>query len=100
MIGEGYQIMTQECLWPEDQWQRSCLECIWGQKTCTLNGKEMVLHSPEKSRGEGSSKKWKVAELPPLGEVSVLDVLVGLSDEVQWLQEEVKQQGKWIFSAF
>jgi len=65
-----------------------------------LNGKEMVLHSPEKSRGEGSSKKWKVAEPPPLGKVLVLDALVGLSDEVKWLQEEVKQQGKWIFSAF
>ena len=60
----------------------------------------MVLHSPEKSRGEGSSKKWKVAELPPLGEVSVLDVLVGLSDEVKWLLEEVKQQGECIFSMF
>jgi len=65
-----------------------------------LNGKEMVLHSLEKSRGKGSSKKQKVAESPPLGKALVLDALVGLSDEVNWLQVEVKQQGKWIFSAF
>ena len=34
----------------------------------------------------------------PLGEASVLEALVGLLDKVKWLWEEVKQQGKWIFS--
>ena len=60
----------------------------------------MVLCSLEKSRGKGSSKKQKVAESPPSGEVSVQDILVGLSDEVKWIWEEVKQQGEWIFSLF
>jgi len=67
----------------------------------------MVLCSLEKSRGKGSSKKQKVAESPPSGEVSVQDILVGLSDEVKWLWKEVKwlwkevkQQGEWIFSLF
>ena len=58
------------------------------------------LASSGKSRGKGSSKKQKVAELPPSGEALVLDMLVGLLDEVKWLQEEVKQQGEWIFSTF
>jgi len=45
----------------------------------------MVLCSPEKSRGEGLSKKQKVAELPPSGEASVQDTMVGLLDEVKQL---------------
>jgi len=40
------------------------------------------LHSPEESRGEGSSKQWKVTESPPLSGELVLDALVGLKDEV------------------
>ena len=61
------------------------LECLWEHKTCTLDGKGLVLHSPDESKDEGSSKKWKVAGLPPSGEVSVLDVLVGLLEEVNRL---------------
>ena len=56
------------------------------------------MHSPEKSRGEGSSKQQKAIESPPLDGESVLDVLAGLSEDVKRLQEEVKQQGKWITS--
>jgi len=63
-----------------------------------LYGKGLVLHSLEESKDEGLSKKRKVAESPPLGEVSVVDTLVGLSDEVKWLQEEMKQQGELIFT--
>ena len=58
----------------------------------------MVLRSPEKSRGEGSSKQQKVMESPPSDGESVLDVLAGLSEDVKQLWEEVKQQGEWIFS--
>ena len=59
-------------------------------------GKEMVLCSPEKSRGEGSSKQQKTMESPPLDGESVLDVLAALPEEVKQLQEEVKQQGEGI----
>ena len=61
-----------------------------------MNRKELVLHSPEESRGKGSSKQQKVAESPPLGGALVLDVLVGLMDEVIQLQEEVHQHGELI----
>ena len=88
----------QECLWPEDRWQQSCLECIWGRKTCTLNGKELVLHSPEESRGEGLSKQWKATESPSSDGALVLDALVGLMDEVAQLQEEETQHGELIVS--
>src|SRR5882724_4029126 len=60
---------------------------------------ERKWYSPEKSRGEGSSKEQKATEFSPLNGESVLDVLAGLLEDVKWrLREEVKQQGKWIFS--
>jgi len=49
----------KECIWLEDQWQLACLECLWDQKTCTLNGEELVWHPPEKSKGEWLSKQQK-----------------------------------------
>jgi len=63
-----------------------------------LDGKGLVLHSLEEFRGKGSSKQQKVAELPPSGEASVLDMLVGLLEEVNQLREEVRQQGKLILT--
>jgi len=56
------------------------------------------LHSTEESRGEGSSKQQKVTESPSLGGAWVLDVLVGLMDEVIQLWEEVNQHGKLIIT--
>jgi len=44
------------------------------------------------------SKQWKVTELPPSGGALVLDALVGLMDEVIWLQEEVHQHGELIIT--
>ena len=52
----------------------------------------------KESRGEGSSKKQKVMELPLLGGVLVLDALVGLTDDLIQLQEEVNQHGKLIIA--
>ena len=53
------------------------------------DGKVLVLHPPEESQGEGTSKQQKVTEPPLSREVLVLDALVGLSDEVLWLWMEV-----------
>ena len=58
----------------------------------------MVLHPPEKSRGEGSSKKRKATESPPLGSMLVLDMLIGLTDEVIWIWEVVHQHGKLLIA--
>jgi len=63
-----------------------------------LDGKVLVLCSLEESRGEGSSKQQKVAELPSLGGALVLDVLVGLTEEVIWLWEEVNQHGELVIA--
>jgi len=46
------------------------------------------------------SKQQKVTELPLSREALVLDTLVGLMDEVLWLQMEVHQHGKLIISGF
>ena len=54
----------------------------------------------EESKGEGKSKQQKVTELPLSGEALVLDVLVGLTDEVLQLWMEVHQHGKLIISGF
>ena len=63
-----------------------------------MNRKELVLHSPEESRGKGSSKQQKVAESPPLGGALLVDMLVGLMDEVIRLQEEVHQHGELLIA--
>jgi len=61
-----------------------------------LDRKVLVLHSPEESRGDGSSKQQKVTELPSSSGALVLDMLVGLMDKVSQLREEVNQHGKLV----
>jgi len=57
-----------------------------GTENLHFEWKGNVLCSPEKSRGEGSSKQQKTMELPPSDGESVLDVLAALLEEVKWLQ--------------
>jgi len=44
------------------------------------------------------SKQQNTAKLPLSGEALVLDALVGLTDEILWLQKLVNQHGELIIS--
>jgi len=88
----------QECIWLAGQWKRSCLECAQEWKSCTFNGKVLILCLPEESCGEGTSKQQKIAKPPLSREALVLDALAGLMDEVLWLQKVVNQHCVLIIS--
>jgi len=69
-----------------------------GWKSCTLDRKVQVLHSPEESRVRDHPSSRKSPSQPSLGGALVLDTLVGLMDKVIQLQEEVNQHGKLIIT--